>query len=165
MKGNARTSGERRRQESGNVFDDQIRVGVAVYFFVKNAKKTGFKIFYNEIDDYVKSFEKKEYLRHNKISDIAFDKITPDAKHNWIKQTDNDWDSLLPLIDKEVKAGKSEKAIFKLFAIAITTSRDEWVYDFSKNTLEEKMKYFLNTYNHSLKANKMDYGIKWSSFA
>jgi predicted helicase len=34
LKGNARTSGERRRQEGGNVFDDQIRVGIAVYFCI-----------------------------------------------------------------------------------------------------------------------------------
>ena len=32
LKGNARTSGERRRQEGGNVFSDKIRVGVAIYF-------------------------------------------------------------------------------------------------------------------------------------
>ncbi|MFM6306908.1 MAG: Eco57I restriction-modification methylase domain-containing protein, partial [Dolichospermum sp.] len=31
MKGNARTSGERRRKEGGNVFSDEIRVGIAVY--------------------------------------------------------------------------------------------------------------------------------------
>ncbi|MDB9317433.1 N-6 DNA methylase [Nodularia spumigena CS-590/02] len=35
-KGNARTSGERRRKEGGNVFSDQIRVGIAVYFLVRN---------------------------------------------------------------------------------------------------------------------------------
>ena len=35
LKGNARTSGERRRQEGGNVFADKIRVGIAVYFLVR----------------------------------------------------------------------------------------------------------------------------------
>ena len=35
LKGNARTSGERRQREAGNVFDDKIRVGVAVYFLVR----------------------------------------------------------------------------------------------------------------------------------
>ena len=33
LKGNARTSGERRRQEGGNIFDDKIRVGVAIILF------------------------------------------------------------------------------------------------------------------------------------
>src|SRR3990167_10395190 len=35
LKGNARNSGERRRREGGNIFDDQIRVGIAVYFLVR----------------------------------------------------------------------------------------------------------------------------------
>jgi hypothetical protein len=41
LKGNARTSGERRRREAGNVFDDQIRVGIAVYFCVKKQEAEG----------------------------------------------------------------------------------------------------------------------------
>ena len=36
LKGNARTSGERRRRESGNVFNNKIRVGIAVYFLVRS---------------------------------------------------------------------------------------------------------------------------------
>ncbi|MCY7346491.1 MAG: N-6 DNA methylase, partial [Pyrinomonadaceae bacterium] len=163
LKGNARTSGERRRQEAGNIFDDQIRVGIAVYFFIKNEKQTGFKIYYNEIGDYVKSEQKKEYLRENHISQIKFERIEPDAKNNWINQTDNDWDSLLPLIDKNVKAGKSEKAVFKLFSSGLKTQRDDWVYDFSKDALEAKMRYFVDVYETTRKdehfADKMK--IKW----
>jgi len=163
LKGNARTSGERRRQESGNIFDDQIRVGVAVYFFVKNENKKGFKVFYNEIGDYVKAEQKKEYLRDNPISTIAFERIEPDAKNNWINQTDNDWDSLLPLIDKDVKAGKSEKAIFKLFSRGVGTYKDDWVFDLSEDALEEKMRYFVNTYESSRKDKKFKdkMKIKW----
>ena len=41
LKGNARTSGERRRREGGNVFSDQIRVGVAVNFLVRKHGETG----------------------------------------------------------------------------------------------------------------------------
>ncbi len=32
LKGNARTSSERRRREGGNIFSDKIRVGVAIYW-------------------------------------------------------------------------------------------------------------------------------------
>ena len=47
LKGNARTSGERRRQQGGNVFDDKIRVGVAIYFLVRRKSVDGFKVYYN----------------------------------------------------------------------------------------------------------------------
>jgi len=41
MKGDARTSGEQRRKEGGNIFSNQIRVGIAIYFLVR---KKGLKV-------------------------------------------------------------------------------------------------------------------------
>ena len=70
-------------------------------------------------------------------------------KNNWINQTRNDFDSLLPLIDKNTKAAKSkrsERAIFKLFSAGVKTQRDEWVYEFSPKALEAKMKFFVEQY-------------------
>ena len=49
LKGNARTSGERRRREGGNIFDDKIRVGIAVYFLVRRRGEEGFRVFYTRI--------------------------------------------------------------------------------------------------------------------
>lgn len=145
LKGNARTSGERRRRESGNVFSDEIRVGVAVYFIVKKESKATFKVYYNAIDDYVKSAEKKLYLHNRSIKDLSFREITP-KKNNWLNLTDNDFDDLMPLMSKEVKGKKDGAAIFKVFSRGIATQRDEWVYDFSGKTLAEKMKFFVSIY-------------------
>ena len=58
LKGNARTSGEQRRREGGNVFDDKIRVGVAIYFLVRRQDASGFKVYYNAVDDYAKSIDR-----------------------------------------------------------------------------------------------------------
>ncbi|MFY8173309.1 N-6 DNA methylase, partial [Planktothrix agardhii] len=110
-KGNARNSGERRRQEGGNVFSDQIRVGVAIYFLIRNENLQGFKVFYHAFDDYAKAEEKKDFLAKNKLQNINFIHYNPDKNNNWINQTDNNFDSLLPLIDKEVKSGKAETAV------------------------------------------------------
>jgi predicted helicase len=100
MKGNARTSGERRRKEGGNVFSDEIRVGIAVYFLIRNENAEGFKVYYNEIDDYTDSDEKKKYFSSQKFRDLGFTHLKPDNNGNWINQSDNDFDSLLPLVDK-----------------------------------------------------------------
>jgi predicted helicase len=62
LKGNARTTGERRRREGGNVFDDQIRVGVAVYLCVKKIGGRGCQIRYEAVRDYAKSEEKLDFL-------------------------------------------------------------------------------------------------------
>ncbi|MCA2656502.1 type ISP restriction/modification enzyme [Microcystis sp. M061S2] len=162
-KGNARNSGERRRREGGNVFSDKIKVGIAVYFLVRNQESEGFKIFYNAIQDYAKAEEKQEYFRENTLDKLSFQHIIPDKKHNWLNQSDNDFDQLLPLIDKEVKSGKSEKAVFKLFSLGIDTHRDEWVYDFSRDNLETKIKFLVDIYQKNLRDKHCPekYMIKW----
>lgn len=142
LKGNARTAGKQRKKEAGNVFDDAIRVGISICFLVKNTEKTGCTIYYNSINDYVKALEKRSYLKDNHLKMLNFEKIRPSKKNNWINLVDNDFEELLPLADKKVKAGKSKEAIFKLFSLGIATNRDEWVYDFSEKNLQRKAKFF-----------------------
>ncbi|MEZ5671036.1 MAG: type ISP restriction/modification enzyme [Thiotrichaceae bacterium] len=163
MKGNARTSGERRRKEKGNVFDDKIRVGVAIYFLVKSEKSTGCKVFYNVVGDYWEIEQKRDYLKNNKLANLVFERIIPDDRGNWINQTDNDFDELIPLVNKEVKAGKSQEAIFQLFSSGVKTQRDEWVYDFSKTYLESKIRYFVDIYQKTIENSEFadKFKIKW----
>lgn len=154
MKGNARTSGERRKQEGGNVFSDTIRVGVAVYFLVRKEGVTGSKIFYNAVDDYWTDDQKQAYLRDNKLQDIAFKHIVPDKNNNWIHQSESNWDAFLPVATKETKFAESqssEQAIFKLYSLGIATNRDEWVYDFDENQLESKVKSFCEIFESERK--------------
>lgn len=70
------------------------------------------KIFYFTLQDEQTKEEKLEWFEQTRFEQIPFDHITPDQKANWINLTDNDFDSFLPLIDKEVKAGKSQEAVF-----------------------------------------------------
>jgi predicted helicase len=102
------------------------------------------------------------WFADTKFEEIPFDHITSDRKANWINLTDNDFDTFLPLIDKDVKAGKSETAIFQLFSSGVKTQRDEWVYDFSKEALIERMKYFVEVYQDRLEnCVKRELDIKW----
>ena len=172
LKGNARTSGERRRQESGNVFSDLIRVGIAVYFLIKTEKKEPFKIYYNEIKDYAKAEEKKEYLRGNKIQGLEFQCLTPDKNNNWINIADTDFETLLPLANKETKLGRGGNAVFELFSLGVITARDEWVYDFNESILKDKVNFLINSYNKDVGKHHdktkdeireaIDYSIKWT---
>ncbi|MFN0141590.1 MAG: type ISP restriction/modification enzyme [Pyrinomonadaceae bacterium] len=122
------------------------------------------KIFYVSMDDFWRKEEKLAWLRENPISKIAFESITPDEKHNWINQTDNDWDDLVPVADKNVKAGKSEVAIFKNFSYGFDTKRDEFVFGFEKKMLVKKVSYFIAEYNKFVANNDYPnkFDIKWS---
>jgi predicted helicase len=137
---------------SHNVFG--IQTGVAIAFLVKDSEKQKdkrkCKIHYIELDDFWRKEKKLEWIRENPISTIAFERIEHDAKNNWINQSDNDWDNLISLIDKEVKSDKSEEAVFKMFSLGIATHRDDWIYDKDKTALERKVKFFIKVYSQTL---------------
>ena len=105
---------------------------------------------------------KLDWIAGTSFEAIKFDNINPDGKGNWINQTHNDFDSFLPLVDKEVKAGRSEEAVFKIFSRGVATQRDEWVYDFSKDGLIEKVKYLVDAYMEQLtQGTTREFDIKW----
>ena len=168
LKGNARTSGERRQREGGNVFDDKIRVGVAVYFLVRRKGVEGFKVYYNAVDDYAKAFDKVSYIGGKAIDAFDFAEIVPDAESNWLNQSDSGFVELIVLADRQTKFAKtvaSEQAVFGLFTNAVKSNRDDWVYDFEIANLRNKVLFFADTYNDSLDGEDHDYNpvIKWSS--
>ncbi|MEM6299075.1 MAG: type ISP restriction/modification enzyme, partial [Bacteroidota bacterium] len=121
------------------------------------------RIHYFTLTDDQRKEEKLRWFQENTLKSTPFRLIQPSKKHNWINLADNDFEELLPLIDKKVKAGKSEEAVFKLFSRGVETGRDDWVYDLSKENLVEKMKFFIERYNQSTKSGEMDYDIKWTS--
>ena len=149
LKGNARTSGERRRREGGNVFEDKIRVGVAVYFLVRRKEAKGFRLFYNAVDDYAKAAGKLEHIRGRSLRDFSFDEITPDWKNNWLDQSNSGFDKLAALADRKTKLAKKvedEQAVFRLFSLGIASNRDEWTFDIDATTLRDKVAFFCETY-------------------
>jgi predicted helicase len=149
--------------KTGNVFN--VQVGVAILFMVKKEEKniTPCKIFYSRHPEFNTAGDKLRFVASTKLTQIDFVHTTPDKQNNWINQTDNDFDSFIPLIDKDVKAGKSQEALFELFSRGVETTRDEWVYDLDKFNLINKINYFINVYNLSVESNQKNSCIKWSS--
>ena len=157
-----------------NVFG--IKTGVAISFLVKNAKQQGCKIRYLRRPEMETADEKLSFLASNQLNNLSFQHIAPDKNHNWINLSDNDFDSLIPVANKETKAAKTkaqENALFKLYSLGVVTARDEWVYDEDEKLLKKKIDFLINTYNRdvkklSVKSNKkditseLDEDIKWT---
>jgi predicted helicase len=144
VRANPRLSGTKH-----NVFG--IQTGVAISFFVRRFKTKGCRIFYSRQPELATAEEKLAFLGRSRLPEMPFEEIQPDARHNWINLTNNDFDELLPVASKETKAAKKpgqERAIFKLFSLGVSTNRDEWVYDFSKDTLLKRMEFFIDAYNN-----------------
>lgn len=176
LKGNARTKGERRKKEGGNIFEDKIKVGIAIYFLIKNKKlEDNFNLYLYEIKDYLNFEEKKVFLIENSLESLQnqFKDIRSTENGTWSDQPESDFFKFLKIAKKN--KNDKENAIFNLKFPGINTSRDEWVYDFDTDNLKNKIKYFIKKYNEnldiiknrSIKNNKieeyLDFSIKWSS--
>ena len=127
-------------------------MGVAIYFLVRRKGLDGFRVFYNAVDDYAKAFDKIAYVNGNMIDALEFAEITPDAKSNWLDQSDSDFEELIPLANRETKLAKTlvnEQAVFGLYSMGVVTNRDDWVYDFDQSGLGNKVRAFINEYEES----------------
>ena len=153
LKGNARTSGERRRKEAGNIFDDQIRVGIGISFFIK---KTGVKseeaeVWIYSIDDYLKARDKQNILaRFGDYTVAPTKRVAVDKMHTWMTEgLHAEFDTFMPLGSKETKAtqGDVKDVIFHTFSNGVKTNRDAWVYNFSPDALTKNMKRMITNYN------------------
>jgi predicted helicase len=158
LKGNARTAGERRRREGGNVFDDQIRVSVGISLFVKKAQSSGgFKLFVYSVKDYLTGEAKRDLISAaGSLAGIQFTKLTPDSNSTWltanIRKEFEDFTSMGTQISKD--EDEPTGVIFGLFSNGVLTARDAWAYNFSQKALEANIKSLVKTYTSCADATK-----------
>ena len=149
-------------EEFREIKDDLNIIGdpVVLYKEMEYYSAQGCRIYYLRRPEMETAKEKLEFLRDSKLEYFYFDRITPDKNNNWINLTVTEWEELAPVYMKD----NVEKAIFSSATLGVSTNRDEWVYDFSKENLKNKMTFFLEKYNDLLCQNNESYPgiIKWS---
>ncbi|WP_306015011.1 type ISP restriction/modification enzyme [Oceanicaulis sp. MMSF_3324] len=149
LRGNARTSGEQRRMEKGNVFGEGTRTPVAIFVFVKNAGATEHgRIHFHDIGDYLSQKEKLDIIRDvGSVDGIAdregWERITPDANNDWLDQVDASFDKF-PLIG--AKRGK-EVGLFENYSQGVLSARDSWAYNSSRSKLAQNMRRMIDFYS------------------
>jgi len=154
LRGNARTSGEDRRKEKGNVFGEGTRTPVAITLLIKNPKKNGdFKLHYHDIGDYLTREQKLEIIAKFKTTQtIPWKHIVPNESYDWINQRDEAFGTFMPIGDKETKGEVHSESIFITHSLGVATNRDFWAYNFSKHRLAQNMGDMIAFYNKQLKA-------------
>ncbi|MCC6681133.1 MAG: DEAD/DEAH box helicase [Phycisphaeraceae bacterium] len=148
LRGNARTSGELRKMEAGNVFGGGGRIPIAITLLVKNpTKKSPATIRYHDIGDYLSRDEKLAIVKgFSSVSGIEKAKkwttLTPNDDHDWINQRDPGFEKFVPIGDKEDAAS----SIFAQYSGGLKTNRDTWCYAFSQAALAANMSRMLKFY-------------------
>ncbi|MCY3854652.1 MAG: DEAD/DEAH box helicase family protein [Thaumarchaeota archaeon] len=145
LRGNAYKSGEEFKKEGDKLFGGGSRNGVQITFLVRNPQKSSSaNLHYAEVPDYSSLQAKFDWL--SEIKDIHSDKFTkvqPDKKANWTNITDGSFEKLIPICPDKINTN----TIIKKYANGITTGLDNYVYSFSKTTLINQIKAFIDEYN------------------
>ncbi len=147
LRGNARTQGEQRRKEKGNIFGEGSRTPVAISILVKNPESKGKgNLYYHDIGDYLSREEKLKLISDfDSIDGIKWDEITPNDSGDWINKRDPLFDKFIPLIDKINEENK--EVIFLSSTNGLKTNRDAWAYNFSKERLGNNFFKMIEFYN------------------
>ncbi len=156
LKGNARTAGERRQKEGGNIFEDQIRVGVGISFFIKkagvNSEET--EVWIYSVDDYLKSRKKRDILTEfGAYPNLPMKQAAIDAKHTWLTEGHHaEYETFIPIGTREAKMAKGGdgKVLFKRYSLGVATNRDVLVYSFDLELLANQVRTFVEIYNSAV---------------
>lgn len=153
LRGNARTSGEQRRKESGNIFGEGSRAPVVISFLVKNpdAAQQG-RIFYHDIGDYLTREDKlKTIAAFRSVYGITeadgWTEITPDEHGDWLKQRES---NLSKFIGIGGKKDPNEKSVFEDYSAGPKTARDAWCFNASRHELRHNISRLVDEYNRQL---------------
>ena len=142
IRGRAREDAKR---EGQNVFD--IMTGVAITILVKKPNSTNAQIHYQQLDDYLNKVEKLNLLnKTNSITNINFLGIDPNDKGDWINKRSDVFETLIPIEPKKNFVAKT-KSYFLVNGVGVSSSREPWVYNYSKNNLRLNMNSFIDYYN------------------
>lgn len=151
LRGNCRTQGELRRKEAGNVFGLGSRTPIAITILVKQPNHSGkAKIHYYDIGDYLSREDKLSIISKTKhIDNLDLVDLHPNEHGDWINQRNDKFSEYIP-IECEKKYSFNNIAYYNLFSQGIGTSRDAWVYGFSKFRVLLNMKQTIEFYNEQV---------------
>ena len=147
LRGNARTQGELRRKEAGNVFGGGSRTPVSITLLVKKPHIRKAIIHYHDIGDYLSREQKLDIIRKtHSIAMLPMDILHPNEHGDWINLRNDNFSSYIP-IEPEKRYNDKAHSFFVTNAVGVATSRDAWVYNYSQKALFDNVKRMVTTYN------------------
>ncbi len=177
LRGNARTQGEQRKQESGNVFGSGSRTPVAITLLVKNpnSKSKRAKIHYRDIGDYLTQREKLDIVKEATSflsKDIKLSTLKPNKHNDWLNQRNDNFYEY-DKIEADKKYNSSAKSYFVINSLGISVNRDAWCYNSCKDALKSNIQKTIEFYNKQVDSydnisdvkayiNRDDKYISWS---
>lgn len=171
LRGNARTQGELRRKEAGNVFKEGSRTPISITLLINNPenKREKAEIHYHDIGDYLSRDEKLSIIKgFGSLSntEMKWQKINPNEYGDWINQRNDSFYSYINIGDKKQEVVKTY--FNNVYTYGVQTNRDSWVWNFNLEYLKANISKTLDFYNEQrinyIEAKKINAKLKVSDF-
>lgn len=144
LRGDQRTLGEQSRREGGKIFGSGSRTPVAISILVKDGSDSH-ELHYYDIGDYLSQKEKLAIISgFGDVSQLDWQEIIPDENNDWLNQRD-------PNYQKYASLAGDSTSVFNNNSMGILTSRDAWVYGYSKEKVAQNTERLVQNYNNELK--------------
>lgn len=158
LRGDARTQGELRRKEAGNVFGGGSRTPIAITLLVKKPgnESDRAKIFYSDIGDYLSREDKLSLISKRKSmanENFVWNQIQPNEHSDWLSKRNDIFATFIKL-DSEDKFDTTSQTFFVVNSRGTETARDAWVYNSSKSKLLDKISGMISFYNEQINSYK-----------
>jgi predicted helicase len=143
VRANPRLSGPKH-----NVF--AIQTGVAIALLVRERGKREAVIRYARRPEEETAEDKLAWLAASHLNRKEYATLKPAANGDWLHHLEeSDWPTFLPVAHPATKANdaaRGDRAIFKLYSLGVVTARDDWVYAWSDEDLDERLAWFIEKY-------------------
>lgn len=105
------------------------------------------KIHYHDIGDYLSREDKLRIIKQfGSMERIPWTILEPNEHGDWINHRNEMFKLFIP-IEPEKKFAKGQKSFFETYAIGVATNRDAWVYNSSRQRLEQNILSMIDFYN------------------
>ncbi|MCS3859452.1 putative helicase [Salinibacter ruber] len=136
-----------------NVFG--IQVGVSINFLVKRDGKSDSDcdIYYHRMGEWLRKEERYDVLdTAGDWRGIDWKKLEPNQRHTWLTDgVQGEFESYPSIGNKDARASSEEpETIFWEYSLGVSTNRDAYVYDFSRNDLLDRIEEVSTFYNTEL---------------
>ena len=150
LRGNARTSGELRQKEAGNVFGGGSRTPISITLLVKNpdVKSEKATIHYYDIGDYLDREKKIKIIKDFKTfanAKMSLQILQPNEHGDWISLRNNSFNNFISIGNKKEKSNTD--FFTSVYSNGIKTQRDAWCYNSSKKVVSDNMESMIAFYN------------------
>ena len=113
------------------------------------------EIYYYDIGDYLSREQKLNRISQFKsMENLPFTRITSNEHGDWISKRNDRFETWIP-IEADKKFNNTSQSFFTTLSPGIVTSRDSWIYNFSKTQLAEKISNMIKFYSHECNKNEL----------